>query len=676
MSNTQNSILDLKEHQQEAYNNVEKLHQNGRYAAVVLPTGTGKSFVTLKLIQEHPDSKILFLSPRHAINLQMYKYIVRYIGGRADKIEDIYEEFGSIGNSAKSFIPGIETMLYQTIMGMANKGNLNYLFEKIKPDYIVLDEVHHIKTRKIKEKYVVGDEDEIEQKEDENIWGRGIKQLLDKYPDAKVLGLSATPIRTDGADVVERLFKDSIAYEMTLLEAIETGLIKPPKYVVPDFVKSEELETLLEKIEKAEGQRKIELKEVYDQLVEASSKAPGIPEIMEENITEKNGKYIVFCKDLNDMQEKMQQAQEWFGKINENQTMYRVSSKHTDSKKQLEEFNADNSDRLKLMYCVGMISEGVHINGVSGVVLTSKVGSKIDFLQKIGRTITISDSDRETLVVDLTNSNEVLSQELNGQKSGLDDIEALRELVEWVEKNDGKTPDYENYQTYKEKAMFLRFKRLNNKYYKYVENTDLLDLLDEEEREKYEEIISLGESIGLFDEYIQVENEEQLQETCKDLNKFLEEIKIKGVRKEFLKILKESEIQKNAYEELIEWLETHDGKMPKKGFSEKGKTKTTNQLTEEEKGEVNLYARWRRSEEYRILQNYVEKDISEVPEEYREKIAKLRSFDLGLKLKGKKEKLKEVIEDRDVAKELNEETRELEHQVSDELNKMKGKLKI
>jgi hypothetical protein len=96
---------------------------------------------------------------------------------------------------------------------------------------------------------------------------------------------------------------------------------------------------------------------------------------------------------------------------------------------------------------------------------------------------------------------------------------------------------------------------------------------------------------------------------------------------------------------------------------------------EEEKGEANLYGRWIRSEEYKILQNYVGKDISEVPEEYREKIAKLRSFGFGLK-KGKKEKLKEVIEDRDVAKELNEETRELEHQVSEELNKRKGKLKI
>jgi superfamily II DNA or RNA helicase len=326
MSNTQNSILDLKEHQQEAYNNVEKLHQNGRYAAVVLPTGTGKSFVTLKYLQEHPDKKVLFLSPRVDINLQMYEYVVRQIGGRQDSTEDIYEEFGSMGNAAKSFIPGIETLSYQAIIGMASKGNLDSKIASLKPDLIVLDEVHHVKTKRIRERYLVEDEDEVELKRDDNVWGKAVKQLLDRCPDAKILGLSATPIRTDGANVVERLFENSIAYEMSLLEAMEAGIIHPPKYVVPDFVKEDELETLLEKIEKAEGQRKLELKELYDQLSEMSSKVPGIPEVMGEHIKEKNGKYIVFCKDIKDMNEKMSQAKEWFEKVDSDPTIYRVSS--------------------------------------------------------------------------------------------------------------------------------------------------------------------------------------------------------------------------------------------------------------------------------------------------------------------------------------------------------------
>ena len=68
MADISNSVLELEEYQNEAYNNVEGLFQDGRYAAVVLPTGTGKSFVTLKYLQEHPDKRVLFLSPRHAIN--------------------------------------------------------------------------------------------------------------------------------------------------------------------------------------------------------------------------------------------------------------------------------------------------------------------------------------------------------------------------------------------------------------------------------------------------------------------------------------------------------------------------------------------------------------------------------------------------------------------------------
>ena len=46
---------------------------------------------------------------------------------------------------------------------------------------------------------------------------------------------------------------------------------------------------------------------------------------------------------------------------------------------------------------------------------------------------------------------------------------------------------------------------------------------------------------------------------------------------------------------------------------------------------------------------------------------------MGLEPTTKKEKLKEVREDRDLAKVLNKETRELEQQVSDELNKRKDK---
>ena len=56
---------------------------------------------------------------------------------------------------------------------------------------------------------------------------------------------------------------------------------------------------------------------------------------------------------------------------------------------------------------------------------------------------------------------------------------------------------------------------------------------------------------------------------------------------------------------------------------------TRREMTEEQINETNLAARCFRSEEKRILEEYAGKPIEEVPEEYREKIAKLRSYGLG-----------------------------------------------
>lgn len=115
MANVENATLKLLDYQQEAYENVEGLFEQGRYAAVVFPTGCGKSFVTLEYILQHPDQRILFLSPRHAIKEQMYEYVVRYIGGIQDSVEEIQAQYGNMEDCAQTFIPGLKCMLYQTM---------------------------------------------------------------------------------------------------------------------------------------------------------------------------------------------------------------------------------------------------------------------------------------------------------------------------------------------------------------------------------------------------------------------------------------------------------------------------------------------------------------------------------------------------------------------------------
>ena len=64
-------------------------------------------------------------------------------------------------------------------------------------------------------------------------WGGGVARLLSTYPQAQLLGLSATKVRyLDGQrDMAEELFAGCVASEMSLGEAIVRGILPSPTYV-------------------------------------------------------------------------------------------------------------------------------------------------------------------------------------------------------------------------------------------------------------------------------------------------------------------------------------------------------------------------------------------------------------------------------------------------------------
>ena len=642
MANTENSKLELLPHQNEAYQAVIKKFEEKGKVAVIFPTGCGKSFVALEYILKHPDERVLFLAPRRAIANQMYEYIVRYIGGDTRSIEEIQKEYGTGNNpseslklAARSYIPNIECMLYQMISAYGERQSVDEILNSLKPTMIIVDEMHHLKTKSIRAtagSNVVEDNEEYEEEfsnriERENKWGKKFKKFLEDNPQAKLLGLSATPIRHDGANVVERIFKDAVASQKSLLEAMEEGIIYPPKYVVPDFVREDELETLLEKIEQAEGARKEELKAEYDELALKSANAPGIPQLMEENISEKDGKYIIFCKDISDMKEKMANAKEWFGKIDEEPEIYGISSQDNTSAEQLQSFNNSKSSHLKLMYCVGMIDEGVHLNNVSGVILATKTESRPVYTQRVGRCISSKKNGKQAIVIDLVNNNEILSNKEEVEYGyEINDIEALQQLIDWINnKNNGKLPEYSAEKSQKEKTMARRMARINNKYIKYAQNQEMIKQLDKEEQDKIQDIIELGNTIGLFSKAIKLDfsDEEQRQEDL--INQFIDGIAIKGVRKDFVRLLQER-LREGTFKEVMQFCEKN-GRLPKQVVG----TKAT--LTEEQIYENNLYARWRRCDEKQLVDKYSGVPIEKVPEEYKSIVEQVRSYGYGIEEK-------------------------------------------
>ena len=47
--------IELLPHGQQAYENVKKIFEKDNRAAVIHPTGTGKSYIALKLAEDNPE---------------------------------------------------------------------------------------------------------------------------------------------------------------------------------------------------------------------------------------------------------------------------------------------------------------------------------------------------------------------------------------------------------------------------------------------------------------------------------------------------------------------------------------------------------------------------------------------------------------------------------------------
>ena len=60
-------MLQLYPHNQKAYTAAEKMLSETGKAAIIHPTGTGKSYIAFKFCERHPEKRICWLSPSRYI---------------------------------------------------------------------------------------------------------------------------------------------------------------------------------------------------------------------------------------------------------------------------------------------------------------------------------------------------------------------------------------------------------------------------------------------------------------------------------------------------------------------------------------------------------------------------------------------------------------------------------
>jgi len=265
--------IHLYKHNEDAYRAVETMLEEKQMAAVIHPTGTGKSMIAFKLVEQHPHKHFLWLSPSEYI----YK----------TQLENIDTQFSNI-----------EYMSYSRLMKHEDS------IDTLHPDYIILDEFHRCGAAE---------------------WGKSVRKLLEAYPKAKRLGLSATNIRylDNQRNMAEELFEGNIASEMTLGEAIVREILPEPKYVIAMYSYKKELEQLKKRIEGLSNPGLIsENEKLLEQLKRALEQADGLTEVFARQMTKPDGKYIVFCSGREHMDEMKAQAADWFSKVDKKPHIY------------------------------------------------------------------------------------------------------------------------------------------------------------------------------------------------------------------------------------------------------------------------------------------------------------------------------------------------------------------
>ncbi|TAJ09205.1 DUF3427 domain-containing protein [Marinilabiliaceae bacterium JC017] len=184
----QREILEKLESERVVHNRFKNL--------LVAATGTGKTIISAfdfkRYKQENPTSKLLFVAHRKEI-LEQAQAIFQGILRDAN-----FGELWVNGNEPEKY-----DCVFASVQTLRNRLKGLHLSDSYY-DFIIIDEVHHIKA----ESY---------------------RPILDKFKPKILLGLTATPERMDGADILTD-FCHVVAAEIRLPQALNKKLLCPFQY--------------------------------------------------------------------------------------------------------------------------------------------------------------------------------------------------------------------------------------------------------------------------------------------------------------------------------------------------------------------------------------------------------------------------------------------------------------
>lgn len=316
--------------QQEALTALAKLQQDNKQKALLISaTGTGKTYLSAFAVKKANPKRLLFLAHREQILKQACKTFAKII-------PDI--QYGILSANHKDFH---KPYLFATINMLSKEENLTQ-FTPTHFDYIIIDETHRA-------------------------GASSYLKILNYFQPQFLLGMTATPERTDGFDIYQ-LFDHNIAYEIRLNQAMQENLLCPFHYFgITDITVDDQ---------------EINDNSTFNDLTTDARVTHIINQSKYYGFSGERLRGLIFCSQI-------EEAQILSQKFNE-RGFHTIALSGKDSQEtrtnaihKLEQ--KERSTGLDYIFTVDIMNEGIDIPAINQIIMLRPTKSAIIFVQQLGR---------------------------------------------------------------------------------------------------------------------------------------------------------------------------------------------------------------------------------------------------------------------------------------------------
>lgn len=323
---------------------LESLNEGFTKSLVVLPSGVGKTYLSA-FATKNSMGRILYVVHRNEIVEQARNSFI--------KVNNLIEDDVSIVNADSKDFSG--KYVFATIQTLSRRKTLKIVNPKYF-DYIIIDEYHHVAALTY-------------------------KRLLNYFRPKKLLGMTATPFRLDGKDIM-KFVDNKIAFNLSMRDAIDKGLLVPFEYHgFWDDIDYSDIKFRNYKYKESDLDKKL----IIDRRNEAVIKEY-------KNFIDKKPS-IGFCcsvKHVNYCVKKFNEAG-----IRAIGISYETD--HIERRRIIEDFH---NGRYDIIFTRDIFNEGVDFPEVEGLLFLRPTFSKTIFLQQLGRGLRTREGKEKVTVLD------------------------------------------------------------------------------------------------------------------------------------------------------------------------------------------------------------------------------------------------------------------------------------